>query len=128
MTYRMMKPKDPGNIQKLSEGHAPAWREITPEQFFSTVTIDTENGPETYDFAYLALDTSVTLKNARNPQTPQEAASPQSIWVWASKDIWEASGVTEDSEYDVHGFVQYNEEAGYCVWVYTKDGILPHND
>ena len=128
MTYRMMKPKDPGNIQKLSEGHAPAWREITPEQFFSTVTIDTENGPETYDFAYLALDTSVTLKNARNPQTPQEAASPQSIWVWASKDIWEASGVTEDSEYDVHGFVQYDEKAGYCVWDYTKDGILPHND
>ena len=131
MTYRMMKPKDPGNIQKLSEGHSPAWREITPEQFFSTVTIDTENGPETYDFAYLALDTSITLKNARNPQAALDPASSQSIWVWASKDIWEASGVTEDSEYDVHGFVQFDqfdEEAGYCVWVYTKDGILLHND
>ena len=25
LTYRMMKPDDPGNIQKLSEGHAPAY-------------------------------------------------------------------------------------------------------
>jgi endonuclease YncB( thermonuclease family) len=128
MTYRMMKPKDPGNIQKLSEGHSPAWREITPEQFHSTITIDTENGPETYDFAYLALDTSVTLKNGRNPKSPQDAAASQSVWVWTSKDIWEASGITDDSEYDVHGFVQFDEEVGYCVWVYTKDGILLHND
>lgn len=45
--YRMMKPKDPGNLQKLSEGHAPAYvltqaDELSGERAFSALATSVE--------------------------------------------------------------------------------------
>jgi len=63
LTYRMMKPKDPGNIQKLSEGHTPAYVPMDAETFAEgTVTLQTENGQQqTYPAAELAMNTSVQM-------------------------------------------------------------------
>lgn len=62
LTYRMMKPKDPGNIQKLSEGHSPAYVLTSPVQFAQgQVTIRTEEGDSVYDYADLAMGTSIEM-------------------------------------------------------------------
>ena len=51
LTYRMMKPKDPGNIQKLSDGHSPAWVLTTPDTFVSQVTIQGEESAQVFESA-----------------------------------------------------------------------------
>jgi len=63
LTYRMMKPKDPGNIQKLSEGHTPAYVPMDAETFATgSVTLQTEDGQQqTYPAAELAMNTSVQM-------------------------------------------------------------------
>ncbi len=64
LTYRMMKPTDPGNIQKLSEGHEPAWTPTSPMVFAKGVVIvGTEDGAsQTFPYAQLALGTSVRME------------------------------------------------------------------
>lgn len=147
MTYRMMKPKDPGNIQKLSEGHEPSWKETDPESFWESVTLDTENGPEVYDFAYLALDTSVsmTAKAEMVDSVSSELiylecsdCGPDSVKVYApplydetgraltaedfSVTVDEERGVTSARLIQVHGIVDYYD-GEYYIRVYTQDGI-----
>lgn len=62
VSYRMMKPKDPGNIQLLSEGHAPYYTETTLSQLMSQTLLTDENGEEsTYAYADLAQNTSAEL-------------------------------------------------------------------
>ncbi len=62
LTYRMMKPKDPGNIQKISDGHSPAWVLTAPETFLGQVTIQGEEAASTFDYAALAMSTSIEMK------------------------------------------------------------------
>lgn len=64
LTYRMMKPKDPGNIQLLSQGHEAAWVP-TPAETFANGVVTVQGEDSTADFAYanLALATSVSMEN-----------------------------------------------------------------
>ena len=50
LTYRMMQPDDPGNIQKISEGHAPAFV-LTDAASLASAS-----------YTQMALDTSVEVK------------------------------------------------------------------
>ena len=62
VSYRMMKPKDPGNIQLLSEGHAPYYTETTLSQLMAQTVLTDENGEEAaYAHADLAQNTSAEL-------------------------------------------------------------------
>ena len=63
LTYRMMKPNDPGNIQKLSEGHQPAWVPTSPETFVSKVTVDCSGEAKSFDYAALTMGTSIEMQN-----------------------------------------------------------------
>ena len=63
LTYRMMKPNDPGNIQKLSDGHAPAWTLTAPETFLSKIDNPVGDAEQTFDYAMLALGTSVEMRS-----------------------------------------------------------------
>lgn len=62
LSYRMMRPKDPGNIQKLSEGHSPSWVLTSPERFTSQVSILVDDTAKAFDYAALAMATSVEMK------------------------------------------------------------------
>lgn len=64
LTYRMMKPNDPGNIQKISDGHAPAYV-LTDAQTFANghVLVQDETAQTQYDYAALALATSIEMQN-----------------------------------------------------------------
>lgn len=61
VSYRLMKPDDPNNLQKLSEGNSPAWVKLTPETFLGTVKLDLEEGTKEYPYAQLALSTTVAM-------------------------------------------------------------------
>ena len=64
LTYRLMKPDDPGNVQKLSGGHSGAYVVTDPETLLhSQITIETEEGPVTVPYAAMAMGTSVELQN-----------------------------------------------------------------
>lgn len=64
LTYRTMKPDDPDNIQKLSEGHDPAFALTDPVRFVSgTVDVVVDDTVTTLPYAQLAMSTSVEMKN-----------------------------------------------------------------
>lgn len=136
MTYRMMKPDDPGNIRKLSEGHEPAWTVTDPESFFEDVAVQTDDGSETRPFAAFALDTSVSMTvnaEAVNSGIPGlfclECADcgPDSVLVYTPFDT-DAAGEPLTAEsldhriLTVRGLVQ-QINGSYCIRVYTRDGI-----
>ncbi len=67
LNYRLMKPDDPGNIQKISEGNTPAFVTTDAEKFLSgQVTIKSEEGEDfTAPYAQLALNTSIEMKGLK---------------------------------------------------------------
>ena len=65
LTYKQMKPKDPANIQKISSGHQGAYVPTTAATFNSDVTVNTDDGQKVYGYAYLALDTTVSMQGLK---------------------------------------------------------------
>ena len=68
LNYRMMQPDDPGNIQKLSSGHSPAWVLTDPDTFVNgKYCYKQENGDEiqfvTVPYAEMVLGTSIEMQN-----------------------------------------------------------------
>ena len=62
LTYRMMRPKDPGNIQKLSDGHSPAYVLTSPDTFVNgLVVIKGEDAERTFPYAEMAMSTSIEM-------------------------------------------------------------------
>lgn len=63
LNYRQMKPKDPGNIQKISGGHSPAFV-LTDAGTFAHRMVDivTEEGVHAFRYAALALHTSIEMR------------------------------------------------------------------
>lgn len=63
LNYRLMKPDDPGNVQKLSEGHNPAWVLTEADTLINgEVVLETEEGELRAPYAQLALGTSVEMR------------------------------------------------------------------
>ncbi len=63
LTYRQMVPDDPGNIQKISEGHSPAYVPTDADTFINgTVSIEQEEGTKDFSYAELAMSTSIEMK------------------------------------------------------------------
>ena len=61
--YRMMKPDDPGNIQKLGDGYTPAYT-LTPAGAFApgnTITVPDGAGAYTDDYAWLMQGSTVEV-------------------------------------------------------------------
>lgn len=78
LSYRQMKPKDPGNIQKISDGHQGAYTLTDLWTFLdSKVTVETDEGNRVYDYAYLALGTTIEMHNlkVRSIKTEDDPAS-----------------------------------------------------
>lgn len=64
LTYRVMKPDDPGNIQKLGEGYEAAFTETSADTLKNgKVTILVDEEEKTFDYGYIALGTTVTVKD-----------------------------------------------------------------
>lgn len=72
LTYSLMKPDDPSNFQLVSPGHTPAYTLVEPKDFLTNkvdVVVNVKEGEEinevekTFDYAELALDTSISMKD-----------------------------------------------------------------
>lgn len=63
LSYRQMKPDDPNNIQKISDGHSPAYVPTDADTFVnSKVSIELEEGTKEFSYAELAMSTSIEMK------------------------------------------------------------------
>jgi len=142
LTYRMMRPKDPGNIQKLSDGHSPAWVLTAPNTFVGQVAIEGEESVQVFDYAALAMGTSIEMKNltVKDVYTTmdEDSSSYGALTLTCESDgvtvyvrtipLRDADGqlVTEDfftgKTIDVKGIVDYYE-GQYQVKVFTLDKI-----
>lgn len=62
LSYRQMKPDDPNNLQKLSEGNAAGYVSISVDDFASAmVSIETEAGAAEYKLSDIAMNTTVEM-------------------------------------------------------------------
>lgn len=66
LTYRAMRPDDPGNVQKISDGHKPAYVPTDAATFAGKYTITAEDGTSVeYDYAELVMNTSISMRNLK---------------------------------------------------------------
>ncbi len=67
LNYRLMKPNDPGNIQKISEGNKPAFVVTDADKFLNgKVNIVNDEGEGiTADYAAMAMSTSIQMNGLK---------------------------------------------------------------
>lgn len=146
LTYRTMKPNDPNNIQKLSEGHTPAYVLTDPARFAKgTVDVVVDDTVTTLPYAKLAMSTSLQMKNLYVKEvytTNKEDSSSNGAMTLTC----EVDGVTisvrtvvlidddgnlvtaeayEGKTIDVRGIVDYFDGA-YQIKVFTEKDITVH--
>ena len=99
LAYRVMKPDDPSNIKKLSDGHTPVYLPTTPERFndgkVDVSFIDDEETVtvKTYDYAELAVYSSIKMEGLRVKHVSTTTNEDSSSY-GAMTLTCEASGVT----------------------------------
>lgn len=66
LSYRQMKPDDPNNVQKISEGHEPAFVPTTAETFVNgTVEVEVADEMKSFPYAGAAMSTSVSMTDLK---------------------------------------------------------------
>ena len=136
----------PNNIQKISEGHQPAFVLTDADTFANgEVTLATEEGESTFDYAMLALATSVEMRQLQVKSayttTDEESSSKGAVTLTCEKDgvtvyirtapLYDENGalITEDAylgkTIDVKGIVDYYD-GNYQIKVLTRNGITIH--
>ena len=146
VNYRMMKPDDPGNIQKLSEGNAPAYRLTDAETFNNaTITIVGEEGEQSFPYSQLAMSTSIEMKGlkvvdvytTKNEDSASKGAMTltckvgnQYISVRTVVLYDENGDLVTESAYmgktiDVKGIVDFFSDS-YQIKVYSANNIIVH--
>ena len=143
MNYRMMKPKDPGNIQKLSDGHKASFVLTDPNTFVNgTVSVETEEGMEEVPYASMVMGTSVEMKGLKvvdvYTTNDEESSSYGAMTLTCEVDgvtvavrtvvLYDENGqrITEDAflgkTIDVKGIVDYFDGA-YQIKVFSAKNI-----
>ena len=146
LTYRAMKPNDPNNIQKLSEGHAPAYVLTDPARFVSgMVDVVVDETVTTLPYAKLAMSTSVRMENlyVKDVYTTdnEESSSNGAMTLTCEVNgvtvhirtvvLLDANGnlITEDAylgkTIDVRGILDYFD-GGYQIKVFSPNDITIH--
>lgn len=64
LTYRAMKPDDPKNVQKISDGYAGAYTEVSADEFLNgKISVEFEEEIKQFSFSELAIHSSISMKN-----------------------------------------------------------------
>ncbi len=146
LTYRSMKPNDPGNIQKLSEGNAPAYVLTDPVRFANgTVDVVVDETVTTLPYAQLAMSTSLRMEGlyVKSVYTTdnEESSSNGAMTLTCEVDgvtitvrtvvLLDENGnlITEDAylgkTIDVKGIVDYFD-GDYQIKVFSRNDITIH--
>ena len=148
LTYRQMVPDDPGNIQKISDGHAPAYVPTDADTFVNkTVSIDMEEETKTFSYAELVMSTSIemkdlTVQSVYTTDNEDSSSNGAMTLTCTSKDgitvlvrtavLYDENKavITEDAyqgkTIDVRGIVDYYD-GSYQIKVFTANGITVNN-
>ncbi len=147
LTYSPMKPNDPNNIQKLSEGHEPAFLLTDPERFVrGTLDVTVDDEVRTLPYGQLALSTSISMENLKvvdiYTTTNEESSSKGAMTLTCEYNgvtvhvrtevLIDADGnlVTaeayEGKNIDVRGIVDYYN-GDYQIRVFSEKNITVHN-
>lgn len=105
LTYKQMKPKDPGNIQKISDGHEGAYTLTDAQTFLNgKVIVEDDAQKQEFDYAYLALSTTIEMHDlkVRSIRTTDDPASSSygamtMVCEVGGKEITVRTGVLIDS-------------------------------
>ncbi len=141
VSYRQMKPDDPSNLQKISEGHNAAYTVVDADTFAnSKVEITTEEGTVTFDYAALAMDTSIQMNNLLVTKAQlRDSSSADGLMVLTCEadgaevqiclaDLRDEAGelIAEDTYLnqiiDVKGYVDYFNGT-YQIRVFSQENI-----
>ena len=146
LTYRSMKPKDPENIQKLSEGHEPSYALTDPVQFAQgTVDVVVDDTVTTRPYAQLVQGTSISMENlyvkSVDPTDDENSSSYGAMTLFCEVDgvtiavrtvvLLDENGklITEDyflgKTIDVKGMVDYFK-GSYQIKVFSLKHITVH--
>ena len=144
LSYRLMKPDDPSNIQKLSDGHEASYR-LTDINTFVNGKMDILVGEETKNFNYgeLVLGTTVSMENLKvvdvYTTNNEDSASNGAMTLTCESNgirmtvrtgvLYDDNGnlITEDAykgkTIDVKGIVDYYN-GNYQIKVFSDDNII----
>ena len=144
LEYKSREPDNPRYIKLLSEGNEPSFRETTIGTLNSKVTVIDEEGNTTeMDYANLALNTSVLMKNLKvvSTYTTKDGDSKGAISITCQVDgktivvrtsvLYDDNGklITEDifqgKTIDVQGFVDYYNGT-YQLQLFTMEHVTIH--
>lgn len=146
LTYRMMKPDDPENIQKLSDGHSPAYVLTDPETFANgSVELETIDGTAVFNYAELVMGASIEMKNltveSAYTTTSQSSSSFGAVTLTCAANgcrisvrtlpFYDDQGNLVDGNaylgktIDVKGIVDFYDGA-YQIKVFSPDSLVVH--
>lgn len=146
LTYRLMRPDDPNNIRKFSDGHTPAYVPTTPANFTEgKIEVESNDTMVTFDYASLAMSTSIEMRDLVVKDiyttTNEDSSSFGAMTLTCEADgktisvrtvpLLDASGslITADAytgkTVDVRGIVDYYDGA-YQIKVFAASDITIH--
>ncbi len=146
LTYRAMKPNDPGNIQKLSEGNSASYVLTDPGKFANgMVDITVDDATSSVRYAAMAMNTSVQMTGLQVKSvyttTNEDSSSKGAMTLTCEVEgqtvtvrtivLYDANGnlVTQDAyegkTIDVKGVVDYFD-GEYQIKVFSVNDITIH--
>ena len=147
LTYRQMKPDDPSNIQKISDGHSPAYVPTDANTFVnSKVQLALEEETKEFSYAELVMSTSIEMKGltVKSVYTTdnEDSSSNGAMTLTCVSDgitvlvrtavLYDENNklITADAykgkTIDVRGIVDYYD-GNYQIKVFTANGITVNN-
>ena len=147
LEYRLMKPDDPNNIQKLSDGHTPAYPLIDAATLLeSQVAVEVDEQMVSFPYGALAMNSSIQMKGlyVRDGYTTQneESSSKGAFSLFCTvdgQDITVRTIVLHDENgelvkmdrfigktIDVRGLIDYYD-GSYQIKVFSHEDITITN-
>ncbi len=152
LTYNAMKPDNPANTSILSKNNPVPFTETTAEKFTGELTVPVGEENKTFDYAKLALSTSISMKNLvvkdiyTSGATASDAGAMTLTCEVDGKTVSVRTGVLKDENgnlitepyflgatIDVEGIVEYYDHntedsypGNYQIKAYTLDYIVKH--
>ena len=141
--YRQMKPDDPGNIQKISDGHSAAYPLTAPDTFVNgkITIVNSDDTTTVHDYAALVMDTSIAMENLTVESIKSVSEDGEMTLICKAGDITvpvrtavlrdENGNTVTESHFlgktiDVKGIVDYFS-GDYQIRVLTLKDITIHN-
>ena len=130
LDYRLMKPDDPNNIQKLSEGNDPAFVRTEPSDFCAgKVEVLVNDIPTEFEYAQLAMSSSLEMKNLKVVDAyttkKEESASKGAMTLYCEVDGYRVA-VRTTVLYDENG--ELVKQSRYVGKTINVKGIVDYYD